>query len=122
MKKRIRGTLRVVDEEAKRMRREPTPAEVALWKALRGEQVRGRKFRRQHPMGRFIIDFYCPDLKLCIEVDGKHHAHGEQWERDRERTLFLSRGGFTIIRFTNEEVLTDLPTVVAKIEASLPSE
>ena len=76
--RRIRGTSLPVEAAARRLRHNLTPAEQALWKVLRGRQLMGLKFRCQHPLGRFILDFYCPAHKLIIEVDGaSHHARAE---------------------------------------------
>jgi very-short-patch-repair endonuclease len=87
---------------------------------LRGQQIRGLPFRRQHPVGRFILDFYCPRKKLCVELDGG--IHDDQQERDAERTEALSHLKIRVIRFRNEEVLHDLASVVQRIEAALDPE
>lgn len=71
---RIRGTTRQVEQAARHLRRNLTPAEAYLWNALRCRQLVGLKFRCQHPVGRFIVDFYCPSCKLVIEVDGEIHT------------------------------------------------
>jgi very-short-patch-repair endonuclease len=72
--KRIRGTTRQVEQAARELRRRPTEAEARLWTALRRRQVGGALFRRQHPLGRFVLDFYCAAHQLCVEVDGEVHA------------------------------------------------
>ncbi|HEX5726099.1 MAG TPA: endonuclease domain-containing protein [Longimicrobiaceae bacterium] len=118
MRKRIRGTSRELDQAARELRREPTPAEARLWEALRRDQFLGLRFRRQHPVGRFVLDFYCARHKLCIEVDGAYHER--QPERDAERTAVLAAAGYTVLRFTNEEVISDLDLVLRRIEANLP--
>jgi very-short-patch-repair endonuclease len=105
---------------AKENRRRSTPAEEMLWTALRRPQIRGVPFRRQHPVGRFILDFYCPGKKLCVELDGA--IHDEQKERDEERTVALARLNIRVIRFRNEEVLHDLASVIQRIEAALGTE
>src|SRR5687768_4682366 len=97
------------------MRRQPTTAEEALWSALQGKQVAGLRFRRQHPVGRFVLDFYCPSHKLAIEVDGS--VHDVQQERDTERTKVLEAHGCRVLRFRNDQVLRDLPSVVQRIAA-----
>jgi very-short-patch-repair endonuclease len=102
---------------AKEHRQEPTTAEGILWAAVRGQQIRGLPFRRQHPVGRFILDFYCPRKKLCIELDGSVHDGREA--DDQARTDVLSYHGIRVIRFRNEEVLNDLPSVLQRIEAAL---
>ena len=110
---RIRGTTRQTEEAARRLRQQLTPAEDKLWSALRGRQLVGLKFRCQHPVGRFIVDFYCPSCKLVIEVDGDIHT--QQKAYDEARTEQLESYGYRVLRFTNEEVLNDLQTVLTCI-------
>ena len=98
MRRTIRGTHKPVEQAARTMRREPTRAEEVLWGALRRNQVAGLKFRRQHPVGRFVLDFYCASCKLAVEVDGD--VHDEQTERDAERTKVLERYGYRVLRRT----------------------
>jgi very-short-patch-repair endonuclease len=100
---------------ARELRQPQTPAEVKLWSRLRSHQLDGLKFRRQHPLDRFIIDFYCAEAKLCIEIDGDSHA--EQIEYDQARTDYLTACGYTIIRFTNREVFNQLEAVLQAIAA-----
>ncbi|HEY9867286.1 MAG TPA: DUF559 domain-containing protein, partial [Candidatus Obscuribacterales bacterium] len=95
---RIRGTHQEIEEAARRLRRELTPAESILWEALRGRQLDGLKFRCQHPVGKFILDFYCPSVKLVIEVDGG--IHDQQQEYDQARTEKLEAFGYRVLRFT----------------------
>lgn len=104
---------------AREMRSEPTPAENELWQVLRNRQIIGFKFRRQHSIERFIVDFYCPRAGLIVEVDGAVHDEAEQQSRDLIREEFLLMQGFTVIRFSNDEVLSDLSTVVARISRIL---
>jgi very-short-patch-repair endonuclease len=116
VRKTVRGTSPEVEEAARSMRRHPTNAEEVLWGALQKKQVAGLKFRRQHPVGRFVLDFYCPARKLVVEVDGA--VHDAQQERDAERTRLLEAYGYRVLRFRNEEVMHDLPSVVARIAAA----
>ncbi len=102
---------------AKAHRKEPTTAESVLWSALRGQQLCGLPFRRQHPVDRFILDFYCPRKKLCVELDGSSHDGREIM--DQARTEALATLDIRVIRFRNEEVLEDLPSVLQRIEAAL---
>jgi len=90
-----------------------TPAEQKLWPHLRNRQLNGLKFRRQHPIDRFIIDFNCDEAKLCIEIDGDSHA--EQIEYDEARTAYLNELGYTVIRFTNREVFNQCEAVLQHI-------
>jgi very-short-patch-repair endonuclease len=110
---RIRGTTREIEQAARILRKNMTPAEDVLWKALNNRQIEGFRFRRQHPMGRFILDFYCPQLKLAIEVDGD--IHNEQQEYDQNRDQKLQEFGCYILRFSNHQILLDLPNVIKKI-------
>lgn len=114
----------VVAWAAKRMRDEPTAAEARLWQALRLGRLDGLHFRRQHPMGRFILDFYCAGRRLAVELDGPIHDTMEHDDRDRERDRRLQEHGITVLRFSNEAVLEHLPAVLQAITAaatSLPS-
>ena len=113
-KRRIRGTTSEVEQAARRLRQNLTPVEARLWEAIRNRQLEGLRFRRQHPVGNFILDFYCPSLKLVIEVDGD--IHNSQVEYDEERTNKLAEYGYTVLRFTNEQVTNDLPKVLADIK------
>ncbi|MFC2443132.1 MAG: DUF559 domain-containing protein, partial [Capnocytophaga ochracea] len=102
-------------EEAKRMRKEPTDAEVTLWELLRDKKL-GDKFRRQHLIDDFIVDFVCLSKNLVIEVDGGYHNDPTQKEYDEQRTLYLNEKGFKVIRFTNEEVIGNTEAVLTKIK------
>ena len=95
------------------MRKEPAPAEKKLWACLRDRQLNGFKFRRQHPMGAYIADFYCHAVRLVAEIDGESHGHREAY--DTTRTQILSRGGDHVIRFANEDVHDFLDNVLEEI-------
>ena len=110
---RIRGTTPQIEAEARRLRHNMTPAEKALWDALRGKKLDGLKFRAQHPVGPCILDFWCPALKLVVELDGG--IHRKQQAYDDTRTEQLEHYGYRVIRFSNEQVLTDLPSVLDSI-------
>jgi very-short-patch-repair endonuclease len=109
----IRGTTSEIERQAKQLRHEMTQAEARLWQALKSKQLDGLRFRSQHPVGRFILDFYCSAHKLVVEVDGG--IHEEQVERDSERATVLAAYGYRVIRFSNEEIGTNLPTVLERI-------
>jgi very-short-patch-repair endonuclease len=98
---------------AKRMRRTSTEAEARLWWYLRAARLRGLKFRRQQPIGDYIVDFICFERKLIVEVDGSQHV--DTIERDDARTAWLESVGFTVLRFWNDEVLRDSQRVVQEI-------
>jgi very-short-patch-repair endonuclease len=108
---------------ARQMRRKPTPAEDKLWQRIRNKQILNFKFRRQHTINKFIVDFYCGEAQLIIEVDGKIHEYTQ--EQDAIRQEFLESLGFKVIRFTNDEVLQEMPRVLSEIATtittSLPS-
>lgn len=94
------------------MRNEPTDAEHALWQIVRGKKLEGMRFRRQHPIGNYIVDFICPDKKLIIEMDGSQHAESRY---DKKRDQNLSALGYTVLRFWNKEVLAEPVLVAEKI-------
>jgi very-short-patch-repair endonuclease len=113
----MRGTSEELQGRARQLRKEMTPAESRLWDALRGWGI--GKFRRQHPIERFILDFYCPAARLCVEVDGGIHDDAEQRERDRARGEFLAARSIRVLRFRNEEVLSDTRAVLRRIRTAL---
>ncbi len=101
-------------QRAREMRQPQTPAEATLWRAIRGRNL-GYKFRRQHPIDHFIIDFYCAEAKLCIEIDGASHFEPEQGAYDAARTTFLEELGYKMIRFTNDDVRYNIHAVIDEI-------
>ena len=106
-------------EYARQNRNNPTPAEAALWEELRANKIKDLKFRRQHQVGIFILDFYCHQAKLAIEIDGAYHFDETQAEYDQNRTALLQQAGIREIRFTNEEVLKKIDQVLEAIIAAL---
>jgi very-short-patch-repair endonuclease len=99
---------RNLTSRARENRRNPTPAETLLWqKVLRGKQFNQYKFLRQKPIGSYIVDFYCAELRLVIEIDGDSHA--EQLDYDARRTEALNRLGLNVLRYANRDVLNNLP-------------
>ena len=97
---------------ARKLRRDSTDAEQRLWQALRDRRLRGYKFRRQHPVPPYILDFYCVELALALELDGGGHREPEQRRHDEARTAFLNQRGILVKRFTNYEVLLQTETLV----------
>ena len=89
--------------------------EAALWRDLRGRRLQGFKFRRQHPIGPYFVDFYCHEARLAVEVDGGGHAETEQAKYDEERTAALRAEGTRLVRFWNHDVLRRRDEVVAEI-------
>jgi leucyl-tRNA synthetase len=110
---------RILKEFARENRKTSTEAEDTLWQELRNRQIGDCKFRRQHAIESYIVDFVCLEKKLVIEVDGDYHNTEEQQSFDAARTIILNQHGFELIRFTNEEVLKDLSTVLQKISTAL---
>jgi len=102
---------------AQKLRSQPTDAEAKLWYLLQSRNLRGYKFRRQHSIGRYVVDFYCPERKLIIEIDGGQHA--DQVEQDESRTADLNRMGYLVLRFWNNEVLGQTEAVAQVIMNNL---
>lgn len=97
-------------ERAKRLRRDQTHAERKLWSRLRSRQLNGAKFRRQHPIGPYIVDFCCLEKKLAVELDGGHHT--ERMLEDRLRSDYLMQHGYRVLRFWNHEILGNIESVL----------
>src|SRR5262245_60762907 len=112
---RIRGTTPDVEYAARNLRRRLTPAEERLWKAICGRKLGGLRFRVQHTVGWFVLDFYCPARKLVVELDGSVHDEEEQAVHDGLRTEQLAAYGYRVVRFRNEAVFQDLPWVLKRI-------
>lgn len=114
---RVRGFMEKLRSFAKNLRRNQTDAERQLWLRLRNRQIEGFKFRRQHQVGPFIVDFVCVEQKLVVEVDGSQHM--ERIAEDDERTAFLQTAGFRLIRFWNDDVLRGTDAVLTVIRDAL---
>jgi len=112
------GAKRGIHQHAEALRKNMTPAEQILWLRLNKSQL-GFRFKAQHPIDIFIADFYCHQFKLVVEIDGG--IHEQKKEYDEGRTAELEQLGLTIIRFTNEEVLSDIDSVIKKISMYLVS-
>ncbi len=102
---------------AREMRKQMPDAEVLLWKLLRNRSIAGAKFRRQHPVGRYILDFYCDEKKLAIELDGSQHA--DQCAYDQQRDAFLNNMGIRVLRFWNNQMLLETEAVLEVIYQAL---
>lgn len=101
-----------IKEFAKNLRHNQTEAEKKLWYKIRNRQLNNLKFRRQHPIPPYIIDFYCDDLKLAIELDGGQHTE----EKDKTRTNFLTENGITVLRYWNNDILKNIDSILEDIE------
>ena len=97
------------------LRQNATHAEKLLWQLLRNRQLDGWKFLRQHPIGKYVLDFYCHEAKLAIELDGSQHAEPDQAQHDAERTRALEAEGIRVLRFWNNEVLKNTDTALQAI-------
>ena len=102
---------------ARRLRTAMTDAEQRLWQSLRLRQFDGYEFRRQHPMGHYVVDFVCVEAKLVVEVDGGQHS--ERQDYDASRTEWLRQRGFRVVRFWNHEVMNNIEAVKAAIWEAL---
>ncbi|MGH8577410.1 MAG: endonuclease domain-containing protein [Gammaproteobacteria bacterium] len=104
-------------QKSRRLRRESPLTEQRLWLRLRNRQLMGYRFRRQYGVGPYVLDFYCPELKLAIEVDGDSRFEAGAGEYDRERQRYIESLGSQVLRFTNREVLERLDDVAGGIAA-----
>jgi len=102
-------------QAARALRGTMTDAEQLVWYCLRRKQLGGFRFRRQHPFERFVLDFYCCEVKLAIELDGGQHNEPDAKAHDKERSAFLAGHGIHVLRFWNNEVFTNLEGVLEKI-------
>jgi very-short-patch-repair endonuclease len=98
-----------------KLRKHLTPAEAAFWLLVKNSQLDGRKFRRQHSVGRYILDFYSPSERLAVELDGEVHFHEKAIEYDRERTVFMEQFGIKVLRFENQIVFKAPEKIKARI-------
>jgi very-short-patch-repair endonuclease len=104
---------------AETLRSNMTESEKLLWNRLNNKQINGLKFRRQHPINQFIVDFYCHQAKLVIELDGGIHNKRQVAEHDTGREAMLTNYGLKILRFKNEEVLFNIENVISKIKHNI---
>jgi very-short-patch-repair endonuclease len=101
------------DRAARRLRREPTRAEQHLWKSLR--KIEGAHFRRQAPFGRYVVDFVCHRARVVVEVDGAVHSDEEVRAKDIERDAWLNSRGYLVLRFSNEQAISDTGSVMERL-------
>ena len=105
----------------RQLRNALTPAEAKLWGYLKGRKLKGRKFRRQHSVGPFVLDFYCPSEHLAIELDGRPHFSAEAAEYDHERDIFLAVYGIRVLRFENHYIFNRPEYVMDRIKECFKS-
>jgi very-short-patch-repair endonuclease len=98
-----------------KLRKHLTPAEAAFWDLVKNSQLDGRKFRRQHSVGKYILDFYCPGERLAVELDGEVHFHERAIEYDQERSLFVRHCGIKVLRFENRSIFEARDKVLSRI-------
>lgn len=101
----------------RQLRERQTSAEAFFWELVRDRRLLGRKFRRQHPLGNFVVDFYCPEIRLAVELDGG--VHEAQIQRDRARDSFLAMRGVTVLRISNADLMDDPLAALDRIEKAL---
>ena len=101
------------------LRNNSTPEEAVLWTQIKSRKIKGYKWRRQHPIGSYILDFYCPEAKLCIELDGAAHYTYSGSREDNTRTSFLNSKGIRVIRFENRLIWDNIDSVIEIIEQEL---
>ena len=106
-------------EHRKELRHSSTAVEAILWKYLQGRKLAGKKFRRQASIGPYIVDFYCPECRVIVELDGAPHFTERGAERDARRTEYLNECGIRVIRFENKMIYRDLTLVLEEIERNL---
>jgi very-short-patch-repair endonuclease len=97
------------------LRKNMTDSEIILWSYLKGKQLQGYKFRRQHSIGSYIVDFYCPKLKLVIELDGERHGERKNITYDEVRTEYLNSLGIKVLRYWNSEIYNNIAGVIEDI-------
>ena len=113
----MKRTPNIIKQRAKELRQEQTSAEAEVWAHLRGRHQGGYKFRRQHPIGQFIVDFCCIECRLVLEIDGS--IHEQQRERDVERANILETQGYMVLRWSNTDVEKRLPNLLANLRSTL---
>jgi very-short-patch-repair endonuclease len=119
--KRKRGIYNVASKEERRkeLRNSSTVAETVLWKYLKGRQLDGNKFRRQSSVGPYIVDFFCPEKRVVVELDGARHFGPAAGDYDDRRTRYLEERGIKVIRFENRTLYRDLAGVLEEIRRAL---
>jgi very-short-patch-repair endonuclease len=108
-----------MEEIRRELRKDPTPSESLLWARLRGSQLSGYKFRRQHSIGVYILDFYCPAKRVCVEVDGRVHKNEAAIAHDQERDATLAQLLIKTLRFSNDDVALRIEAVLEQISNHL---
>ena len=118
-RRRLIHNVQSSNDRRKELRQTLTAAEALLWINLKGRNLNGKKFRRQHSIGPYIVDFFCPECRLAIELDGAAHMTDNGTDADERRTQFLQRFNVRVIRFENKAVFEDLEDVLEDIRRNL---
>ena len=113
------GSASIRRATAKKLRANTTPHERVLWRALKEVPTDGTHFRRQAPIGPYVVDFLCPAKRLIIELDGGHHNDDETAQRDQERQAWLEKEGYRVVRFWNSDITADLNAVLEQVYVEL---
>jgi very-short-patch-repair endonuclease len=116
MSKQQINNLPYLKDNRKALRNNSTSAEATLWKFLKGSQLEGRKFRRQHSIENYILDFYCPSERINIELDGEHHFTEEGSEKDKLRDEYLTNLGIKVLRIENRDIFENFDNVMEMIK------
>ncbi len=115
------NNLKILKPQRKYLRNNSTSAEATLWNHLKGSQLEGRKFRRQHSILYYILDFYCANEKINVELDGQQHFEGEGLENDTKRDEYLKSLNIKTLRFENKQIFENIDGVLNEIKASFKS-
>ncbi|OGY32320.1 MAG: hypothetical protein A3C02_04230 [Candidatus Andersenbacteria bacterium RIFCSPHIGHO2_02_FULL_45_11] len=113
-------TRKDIQEIRSTLRKRMTVPELVFWTAVRDRKLKGYKFRRQYSVGRYVVDFYCSQARLGIEIDGESHFVDDQKEYDNVRGEYISALGIKVLRYTNEEIMKNLNGVLQDIGTHLP--
>src|SRR5262245_24270659 len=119
MRRRLIHNLTSSNSRRKQLQANLTPAEALLWTNLKSSNLEGKKFRRQHSIGPYIVDFFCPECRLVVELDGDAHMTETGAQADEQRTEFLKRFNVKVLRFENKDVFDNLEGVLAAIRECL---
>lgn len=121
MEEKFRYNIKSLKETRRELRKNQTGTEKILWEALRGKRLDGFKFHRQYSIGPYVVDFYCPKLRLAIEIDGSQHMEQETVDYDKERSKYLESVNIRILRFWNGEIEENSDKVLGEIRRSANS-
>ena len=105
----------IFKKRRKDLRNKAQDPEIILWSYLKGRQLDGYKFRRQHSIGSYIVDFYCPKLRLVVELDGEQHSEEKNIEYDQQRTKYLNSQNVTVLRYWNDDIYKNINGVIDEI-------